>query len=131
MKIIKSEVLKEDVIFLENNEIKSNVVNPRGLIIYEYRELQCLNKLSLEPEDLRFVHRIKKEFDGIIEGGGEHGYQSARGNGQDNKVRQGIDIKERCGAEPIRDTAMLIQSHKDVFEFFKDYREFRKRIIGN
>lgn len=127
---ITSAILNEDIFFLGALEKKENAENKDNLIIYNYAEQYLIKECKPTPEDLRFIHNLKKEFGGVIErrDNGRTGYQVSNSSERKcNQNGQGVRVEDECATESVFNATKSISISADVFEFFKDYREFRDR----
>ncbi len=124
MNRITSTILNEDILFLSALENKENIENKDNLIVYSYAEQYLIKECKPTPDDLRFIHNLKKEFDGVIE---RRDYVS---NSSERKRYQNggrARIEDERTAESVFNATKSISINTDVFEFFKDYRKFREK----
>ena len=128
---ISSTVLNENILFLNALEKKEAIENKDNLVIYSYAEQHLINECKPTPGDLRFIHKLKKEFNGVIERRDYVSDSRERTNYQDER---GARVKDERTAESIFDAAKSISISTDVFEFFRDYQKFRgkdRRVGGD
>lgn len=130
MKIITSAILNEDILFLGDLEKKESIENKNNLVVYNYAE-QCLIKdCKPTPEDLKFIHNLKKEFEGVIERRDDGGTNYKVSGSSEQKCYQdgrGMRVKDECAAGSVFNATKSISISTDVFEFFEDYRKFREK----
>lgn len=124
MNRITSAILNEDILFLGALEKKENIENKDNLVVYSYAEQYLIKECKPTPDDLRFIHNLKKDFNGVIERRNYVSRSFERKRYQDGGRTR---VKDECTAESVFDAAKSISISTDVFEFFKDYRKFREK----
>jgi hypothetical protein len=122
---ITSKILNEDILFLGALEKRENIENKDNLVVYNYAEQYLIKELKPSPEDLIFMHKLKKEFEGVIE---RRDYVSRSSERKYFKNEFGTRVEDECSAESAFDATKSISISTDVFEFFKDYRKFRETL---
>lgn len=125
MNRITSAVLNEDILFLGTLEKKENIENKDNLVVYSYAEQYLINECKPSPEDLKFIHNLKKEFDGVIERRDNYVSNSSERKYYQNE--RGTGVEEQCTTGYIFNATKSISISTDVFEFFKDYWKFREK----
>lgn len=123
MDIITSNLLSEDIIFLKASEPEARIENKNNLVVYSYAEQHLIKQLQLKGDDLKFVHKLKKEFKGTLE---RRDYETTAYKRTCDQIRGGVGVEGQCGAEQLFSAAKSISIVEDVFEFFSDYRKFRE-----
>ena len=125
---ITSAILNEDILFLGALEKKDNLENKDNLVVYSYAEQYLIKECKPTSKDLKFIHSLKKGFNGVIE---RRDYNVS--NSSERKCYQdgrGTRVEDKRTAESVFNAAKSVSISTDVFEFFKDYREFREKNRG-
>lgn len=124
MNRITSAILNEDILFLSALEKKENIENKNNLVVYSYAEQYLIKECKPTPEDLKFIHDLKKEFEGVIERRDDVSRSSERTYYQNGR---GMRVEDECAAGSVFNATKSISISTDVFEFFEDYRKFREK----
>ena len=127
---VTSEVLNEDVLFLSYNEKKEVIDNPDKLVVYSYPELCLIQEMKPDKEELKEWHKLKKEFDGVIERRTDGISKSFKRSS--NPDGRGTYSENECSAAAAFNPTKSVSISTNVFEFFEDYRKFRdaRKIAG-
>jgi hypothetical protein len=128
---IKSNILDgEEIWLLEAHETLSDLEGKDDLVAYTIDEQRFIRGSS--PEFVRLFHIAKKELkcttEEVTDGKGTKrvkGYKQGR-----DTNRQRTSSQVRRPATTHFNTAEFVSRDKDAFEFFRDYRDFKKRSGG-